>query len=402
MGRYLNMEDLVIDKEFEELLPVLTMEEFERLEQGILQNGLLDPIKVWEEPGTGRYIIIDGHNRYRILKKNGMTLNSWNYKIIYASELKNREEVKRWMLEQQLGRRNLSETEKYEIVQKFKSVFEKRAKQNQSLGGKGLTNLTKVDTRKEMAKATGVSVGTYRKIDAVMKSGNEDLKQRLRKKQVSVDAAHKELQNIEHKTLTPKQQIAQLDKRINDIDGIVKSLLDEKNKLTARRSSIFYALDIKCPVKYRWVGISESSDINFKDYPQFYDCEIYLDCEGMKEVFGKYSMVRSNEYPEAYVINNIPEKYRNDFRMVWKQEHDEIVKAIADAEKAEEELFRKAMEDVDKINSMQKLFSKDEDKPILKKFYRVLANTYHPDNKDTGDAKMMKYVNNLKVLWGLS
>lgn len=179
MGRYLNMEDLVIDKEFEELLPVLTMEESERLEQGILQNGLLDSIKVWEEPETGRYIIIDGHNRYRILKKNGMTLNSWNYKIIYASELKNREEVKRWMLEQQLGRRNLSETEKYEIVQKFKSVFEKRAKQNQSLGGKGLTNLTKVDTRKEMAKATGVSVGTYRKIDAVMKSGNEDLKQRL-------------------------------------------------------------------------------------------------------------------------------------------------------------------------------------------------------------------------------
>ena len=152
MGRYLNMEDLVIDKEFEELLPVLTMEESERLEQGILQNGLLDSIKVWEEPETGRYIIIDGHNRYRILKKNGMTLNSWNYKIIYASELKNREEVKRWMLEQQLGRRNLSETEKYEIVQKFKSVFEKRAKQNQSLGGKGLTNLTKVDTRKRWQK----------------------------------------------------------------------------------------------------------------------------------------------------------------------------------------------------------------------------------------------------------
>lgn len=233
MGRYLNMEDLVIDKEFEELLPALTMEESEQLEQGILQNGLLDPIKVWEEPGTGRYIIIDGHNRYRILKKNGMTLNCWNYKIIYANELKNREDVKRWMLEQQLGRRNLSEIEKYEIVQNFKSVFKKKAKQNQSLGGKGLTNLTKVDTRKEMAKATGVSVGTYRKIDAVMKSGNEDLKQRLRKKQVSVDAAHKELQNTEQKTLTPKQQIEQLDKRINDIDSTVKSLLNEKDKLTA-------------------------------------------------------------------------------------------------------------------------------------------------------------------------
>lgn len=64
----LKIDDLVIDKEFEELLPVLTPEEFERLEQSILKNGMLDPIKVWEEPDTGKYIIIDGHNRYKILK----------------------------------------------------------------------------------------------------------------------------------------------------------------------------------------------------------------------------------------------------------------------------------------------------------------------------------------------
>lgn len=390
MGRYLNMEDLVIDKEFEELLPALTMEEFERLEQGILQNGLLDPIKVWEEPETGRYIIIDGHNRYRILKKNGMTLNSWNYKTIYASELKNREEVKRWMLEQQLGRRNLSETEKYEIVQKFKCVFEKRAKQNQSLGGKGLTNLTKVDTRKEMAKATGVSVGTYRKIDAVMKSGNEDLKQRLRKKQVSVDAAHKELQNTEQKTLTPKQQIEQLDKRINDIDGTVKSLLDEKNKLTTRRSSIFYALDIKCPVKYRWV---EKTVFQF-----LWKCQMYIENEGSENIFGNYS-VYSDEFPSEYELGEVPEKYRNDFRMVWKAAHDEL-KVLADEED------KKSMEDAKRLDELLQnatmLIPKDEDKPTLKKFYRVLANTYHPDNKETGDTNMMKYVNNLKVLWGLS
>ena len=62
----LNIDDLVVDKEFDELLPVLTLEEFERLEQSILKNGMLDPIKVWEEPDTGKYIIIDGHNRYRI------------------------------------------------------------------------------------------------------------------------------------------------------------------------------------------------------------------------------------------------------------------------------------------------------------------------------------------------
>lgn len=52
----LKIDDLIVDKEFEELLPVLTPEEFVRLEQSILKDGMLDPIKVWEEPGTGRNI----------------------------------------------------------------------------------------------------------------------------------------------------------------------------------------------------------------------------------------------------------------------------------------------------------------------------------------------------------
>ena len=156
------------------------------------------------------------------------------------------------MLEQQLGRRNLSEAEKYEIVQKFKSVFEQKAKKNQSLGGKGSANLPKVDTRKEMAKATGVSEGTYRKMDVVMKSDNEDLKQKLREKKVSVDAAYKEVKSTDQKPITVKQQIDRLDKRINDIDKTIESLQVEKEEIIQRRTSIFYALDIKCPVKYRW------------------------------------------------------------------------------------------------------------------------------------------------------
>lgn len=81
----LKIDDLVIDKEFEELLPVLTPEEFDRLEQSILRNGMLDPIKVWEEAGTGKYIIIDGHNRYKILKKHNIGFKYWeDYKIIHC------------------------------------------------------------------------------------------------------------------------------------------------------------------------------------------------------------------------------------------------------------------------------------------------------------------------------
>lgn len=378
----LKLEDLVVDREFEELLPVLTPEEFERLEKSVVKNGMLDPIKVWEEPDTGKYIIIDGHNRCKILKKNNISLNYWeNYKIMYADELPTRDDVKRWMLEQQLGRRNLSEAEKYEIVQKFKSVFEQKAKKNQSLGGKGSANLPKVDTRKEMAKATGVSEGTYRKMDVVMKSDNEDLKQKLREKKVSVDAAYKEVKSTDQKPITPGQQIDRLDKRINDIDKTIESLQAEKEEIIQRRTSIFYALDIKCPVKYRWIKCG---------FPYFWDCQIYIENEN---IFGEYS-VYYDEFPSDYDMKKIPEKYKEDFRMIWKKAHDEI-KSLQD------EVDKKAIDHDNKMKNAIKLIPTDEDKVILKQFYRVLANTYHPDNEKTGNAKMMKYLNDLKAVWGI-
>ena len=381
----LKLEDLVVDREFEELLPVLTPEEFERLEKSVVKNGMLDPIKVWEEPDTGKYIIIDGHNRYKILKKNNISLNYWeNYKIMYADELPTRDDVKRWMLEQQLGRRNLSEAEKYEIVQKFKNVFEQKAKKNQSLGGKGSANLPKVDTRKEMAKATGVSEGTYRKMDIVMKSDNEDLKQKLREKKVSVDAAYKNVKSTDQKSITVKQQIDRLDKRINDIDKTIASLQAEKEEIIQKRSSIFYALDIKCPVKYRWIKCG---------FPYFWDCQIYIENEENENIFGEYS-VYYDELPSDYDMKKIPEKYKEDFRMIWKKAHDEI-KSLQD------EVDKKAIEHDNKLKNIIKLIPTDEDKVILKQFYRVLANIYHPDNKKTGNVEMMKHLNDLKAVWGI-
>ena len=53
---YVDIKDLKVDKEFEELLPVLTPEESEKLENSILQYGLLDPIKIWQEPDTSEWM----------------------------------------------------------------------------------------------------------------------------------------------------------------------------------------------------------------------------------------------------------------------------------------------------------------------------------------------------------
>ncbi len=271
---YVDIKDLKIDKELEDLLPVLTSEELEKLESSIMQYGMLDPIKIWQEPNTGEWIIIDGHNRYNILKRHNIDWHYWqNYKIM--AELETREDVKQWMLEQQLGRRNLSDVEKYEIVQKFKSVFQKKAKENQSLGGKGLPNLVKVNVQEEMAKAVGVSKGSYHKLDKVMQSDNEEVKQQLREKKISTDKAYKAIKNpkpTEKESITPEQKIIEFDNRMNAIDREISSLRTERESLMRRRRSLFESLDIPCELKYEFV----EKEYN---YCSSRDCRFFIEVE---------------------------------------------------------------------------------------------------------------------------
>lgn len=375
---YIDIKDLVIDEEFEKLLPVLTLEESEKLENNILQYGMLDPIKIWQDPDTGEWIIIDGHNRYNILKKHNIDWHYWqDYKIM--AELETREDVKQWMLEQQLGRRNLSDAEKYEIVQKFKSVFQKKAKENQSLGGKGLANLPKVDTRKEMAKAIGVSEGTYRKLDTVMQSGNEELKQQLREKKVSTDKAYQEIKNPKkEESVTPEQKIIEFDNRMNDIDKEISSLRTERETLMRRRSSLFESLDIPCELKY---GFVEKDKIGLSR-----DCIFYVEIDGHKQVFVTAS-VYSDESPLdswSFIMSRVPERYKNDFIMLWKKAHYEEV----------EEFNRR----LDELNKRQKA-SEEDGKDFYKQCYKTLAKSVHPD--EGGNIEAMQCLKQLKVMWGI-
>lgn len=54
--------NLKINKEFEELIPPLTIEEEENLENSLKNEGCRDALVVWN--GT----IVDGHHRYKICK----------------------------------------------------------------------------------------------------------------------------------------------------------------------------------------------------------------------------------------------------------------------------------------------------------------------------------------------
>ena len=106
------MENLKIDREFEMLIPALTVDEYEQLESNILSDGeVFNPIFTWNG------YIIDGHHRYHILSEHP----ELKYKIV-EKEFFSRFEVLSWICNNQLGRRNLTpENKKYLIGKRYEA-----------------------------------------------------------------------------------------------------------------------------------------------------------------------------------------------------------------------------------------------------------------------------------------
>jgi len=94
-GRFLNIPKVILDKDFQDLIPIMSPDEKRGLEQSIVSEGCRDPLVLWEE------ILIDGHTRYEICTANGI-----EFKTV-SVDLPTREAVKIWIITNQLSRRNL-------------------------------------------------------------------------------------------------------------------------------------------------------------------------------------------------------------------------------------------------------------------------------------------------------
>ena len=117
-------------------------------------------------------------------------------------------EVMQWMLDIQLGRRNLSPIQRIAVTEKYRPIYEKQAKENLIIAGnnygigqdkKPLPNLvnpiTSVDTTKKLSKLAGVSKETYRMGAKVLNSDNQKLKNEVLSGEKTISKAYKELQN---------------------------------------------------------------------------------------------------------------------------------------------------------------------------------------------------------------
>jgi len=139
---------IILDKEFQALIPPLSAEEKAQLEENIVAEGCRDALITWQG------ILLDGHNRYEICERLDIP-----YRTI-SIDLPDRDAAADWIDKNQLGRRNLTPL--------LRGRRYNRAKKAQ--GGTGANqykqkdqNDTSANTAKRLAKEHGVSPATIKR-----------------------------------------------------------------------------------------------------------------------------------------------------------------------------------------------------------------------------------------------
>ena len=153
-------DDIKIDAEFAALIPPLSAEERQQLEENIVEHGgARDPLVVWASKGT--LTLIDGHNRYEICSRLELPFD------VHEVRFSDRDAAKHWIVKNQLGRRNLT-ADSFTYLLGLDYKLEKKG-----AGGDGTNQHTeecaqnehKARTAERLGNEYGVSPATVRRAE---------------------------------------------------------------------------------------------------------------------------------------------------------------------------------------------------------------------------------------------
>jgi len=220
-----------IDPAFRALIPPLSAEEYSQLEYNIVTSKKCrDALVVWD--GT----LVDGHNRMEICARHGITFE------IKEMDFASQDEAMIWILDNQLGRRNLNDAMRIELAIRKTELLRQCAKDKLSrIGGSkkrkrpgsispgsvppvcegtgaqpvsladranaplsdmydscssGLSLSSKfndggIDVRKAVANEAGVSDGTVHHYMQVAKHGSPELQEAVKSGEVKIKTAYR-------------------------------------------------------------------------------------------------------------------------------------------------------------------------------------------------------------------
>ena len=231
LNKYRNKMQLTVKQEFKKLIPPLTFDEFKTLEANILNEGIRDPLTIWGD------VLLDGHNRYEIATKHNIPFTT--VERFFDGDL----DAKIWMINNQFGRRNLSNYQRSVLDLEMENVFSEKAKANQAIQYKGEISLSQIsvkvkpiDTQKELAKVAAVSHDTIAKVKVIQAKATEEVKEKLSSGNLSINEAYKEIKTVEKQQKKDderaalaeigKNAVIDIDFRLGDFETVFADLPD--------------------------------------------------------------------------------------------------------------------------------------------------------------------------------
>jgi len=182
----------VIETKFDTVLPALSFVDQERIEQDIIENGVMIPLILWEvETKPVKYELVTGHFEYKMAMKHELPFS------VLIKKFDSDNDVVRFIIKGTLNHQHLTLFQKCELVLQHKEILTHKGKTNMIKGGKGLkiSEEETVDTMVQLSAMIGCSHDTLRKVQYILNTLDymDDLLNQLRYGEITINKVHEEL-----------------------------------------------------------------------------------------------------------------------------------------------------------------------------------------------------------------
>lgn len=247
---------ITLDPQFARLCPPLSEEEEKMLADSLQEDGCREPLTLW---GNHKNTLLDGHNRYRLC-----TRHSIKYKTVKIN-FETRDEAIAWVLRNQLGRRNLDESQRAMLAAKMPTIGKGSAKFN---GDENANLRILQETVEDIAEEFNVSPRSIVSARKVVGDGSVALQKAVENREIAVSVAAKmtELPKAQQTKLVAKGAEAaraavgakpdagkQFTNMLSLIGKLIRECQSVKKHVPAKEyEAIYDSLDIACREITKW------------------------------------------------------------------------------------------------------------------------------------------------------
>lgn len=284
------MNNIKVLSELKNCLIPLSTKEKEELEKSIVEYGCRDALILWGQ------ILIDGHNRLEICQKHNI-----EYKTIQM-DFKDIEEVKVWIIKNQLGRRNLNDAERIKIAKKIMENKSQEAKekqlnnlkQNTANANVAHTDKTKKDelinVNKEIADIVDVSERTVARYNTIEKEAPKTVNKAVEENLISINRGYEITKQLKKVPESEKEEKG--NKLIEQyINKEFKKIENKKAIELSYHNALFkiLTLEIKEDEVHMWVDSMMSSN---KERLESDIDEAIKKLNEIKKIYKNYNQIR--------------------------------------------------------------------------------------------------------------